>query len=30
MMENIRDGVILSAQSTRTEVVNAFFRKMYH
>ncbi len=30
MMENIRDGVILSAQSTRTEVVNAFFRKVYH
>ncbi len=30
MMENIRDSVVLSAQSTRTEVVNAFFRKVYH
>ena len=30
MMENIRDGVVLSAQSTRMEVVNAFFRKVYH
>ena len=29
-MENIRDGVVLSAQSTRMEVVNAFFRKVYH
>jgi len=30
MMENIRDSVVLSAQNTRTEVVNAFFRKVYH